>query len=491
MLTFQVEATVTDTKKLLLQGVSDIDLVALDRGWTVVVASTADSALTSFDFTGGQIGEVLDTQRFTDSSGTRTVWDMTFVTLGGSVGLIPATRYEDQAVIYNFTDGGDFAPSGSAGTMAGLGLTLAIEIDSGTFVFAGADGLTSYRFGAGFDLVEEAHFADTSKRFLGDVSAMARAKVEGTDYLFAASAFDAGLSSFRIKSNGALQFIDDVAPADGSGFSKPQALLAVSVEGVDYLVMASAGTSSLTVFSVASDGELHEVEHLLDTLDTRFQNATHIESFVYDDRSFLVVAGSDDGISVLELSASGTLSHMGTLADTYDITLDNASGLAVEVIDGEVVLLVSSDTDHGFTQITIDMSALEAVMRGSAGADWMKGSREADYIDGMDGDDLIEGNSGADVIIDGKGSDVLLGGGGADVFRFVEDNTPDELADLRPNNDMIDLSNYAGINRFSDIDVMDWCDGVMIVVNADIILVRDYSGVTFEVDTFDASNFIF
>ncbi|WP_069299349.1 beta-propeller fold lactonase family protein [Neptunicoccus sediminis] len=491
MLTFQVEATVTDTKKLLLQGVSDIKLVALDHGWSVVAASTADSALTSFDFSGGQIGEVVDSQKFTDSSGTRTVWDMTFATVNGVVGLIPATRYEDQAVIYNVTGGGDFAPATGAGALAGFGLTLAVTTAGGDYVFSGGDGITSYRLGDGFAMDQSGYFKDTAKRFLGDVSALAHLSVAGTDYLFAASAFDAGLSSFRIKSNGTLQFIEDVAPADGSGFSKPQALAAVTVGDAEYLVMASAGTSSLTVFSVSNDGTLREVEHLLDTLDTRFQNASHIESFEYDSRSFLVVAGSDDGISVLELSASGTLNHMGSLADTYETTLDNVSGLAVEVIDGEVVLLVSSDTDHGFTQITIDMSALEEAMRGSAGADRIKGTREADYIDGLAGDDFIEGHSGADVIIDGTGHDVLMGGGGADVFRFVEDNTPDELADLRPNNDLIDLSNYAGVNRFSDIDVMDWCDGVMIVVNGDIILVRDYSSVTFEVDTFDASNFIF
>ena len=389
MLTFQVEATVTDTKKLLLQGVSDIELVALDHGWTVVAASTADSALSSFDFSEGIVGDVIDTQKFTETSGTRTIWNMTFATKGSSVGLIPATRYEDQAVIYNLTGGGEFAPTTGAGAMAGFGLTLAVSTTSGDFVFSGGKGITSYRLGGGFALDQSGYFADTAKRYLGDVSALAHLSVAGVDYLFAASAFDAGLSSFRIKSNGALQFIDDVAPSDGAGFYKPQALAAVTVEGADYLVMAAAGTSSLTVFSVSKDGTLREVEHLLDTLDTRFQNARHIESFAYDSRSFLVVAGSDDGISVLELSASGTLSHMGSLADTYETTLDNVSGLAVEVIDGAVVLLVSSDTDHGFTQITIDTGMLDAMMRGSAGADRMKGTREADYIDGRDGDDLI------------------------------------------------------------------------------------------------------
>nr|WP_325249219.1 hypothetical protein [Amylibacter sp.] len=491
MLTFKIEATVEDTSKTKLQGLSDIALVYLDSGWTVVVASAADSALTTFEFTGGLVGDVIDTQAFTSASGTQTVWNMTFAALGDTVALVPATRYEDQAVVYEMTEAGDFAPTAGAGGMVGFGLTHSVEVDGTVFVFAGGSGVTSYTLSGGFVLTKGATFADTAARHLGDISAFANVTIGANDYLFTASAFDAGVSSFKIKSNGALSLVDEIEPGDFSGFSRVQALTTLTVEGSDFLVMASAGTSSLTTYKINAAGELSETDHLIDTLDTRFQNATLIESFEFDGRSFIVAAGSDDGISVLEISASGALSDMGSLADTYDIALDNISGLAVEVIAGAVVILVSSETDHGFTQITLDMSRLAAAIKGSAGDDTLKGTRDEDVINGMDGDDVIDGHSGDDLIIDGAGSDVLIGGGGADVFQFVEDGTVDELADLRPNNDMIDLSGFAGVNRMSDIDVMDWCDGVMIIVNSDVILVRDYTNVEFTVDTFDASNFIF
>ncbi|MEJ6708910.1 MAG: hypothetical protein QNK92_08955 [Amylibacter sp.] len=43
--------------------------------------------------------------------------------------------------------------------------------------------------------------------------------------------------------------------------------------------MASAGTSSLTVYSVSANGALFETDFLIDSLDTLFQDASVLESF--------------------------------------------------------------------------------------------------------------------------------------------------------------------------------------------------------------------
>jgi Ca2+-binding RTX toxin-like protein len=494
MLSFNISGLVLDGPETELLGLSDIDLIIVGGGWKIVVSSEAEGAITTFGFGDGVLADVIDTVHYGAVSGTRTVWDMTFVKVGDTTVLLPATRYEDQAVIYTLDDRGAFGSGRSPGEMAGIGLSYAATVGGKVFVYTqsiGGNGVTGYAFGDDFGLVEVTQLADTKDVFLGDVSAFASAMIAGQTYLFVASAFDAGLLSYRVTGGGALVLADIVAPGDLSGFSRPQALLALDVGDTHFLVMAAAGSSSLTVFKVQDNGNLVEVEHMLDTSETRFQGAALLEQFQFEGRQFLVAAGSDDGITILEVTGAGQLRLLGVLADTYDITLDNISGLAAEVIGGKVVILVSSATDHGFTQIEVDMGTLETAISGSARGERITGTSGSDIIYGMGGNDTISGRGGNDLIVDGVGSDILIGEGGKDVFRFVQDGMTDEILDLSVGYDQIDLSEYAGIRQFSDIALIDWCDGVMIVVNGDLILVRNQEDHDYAVADFGPWSFIF
>ena len=86
---------------------------------------------------------------------------------------------------------------------------------------------------------------------------------------------------------------------------------------------------------------------------------------------------------------------------------------------------------------------------------------------------------------------MLTGAGGQDVFCFVEDDTWDVITDYGVGYDMIDLRDYAGVSKMSDITLTEDCTGVKISVNDDNILIMNSGLTEYRVSDFTASDFIF
>ncbi len=470
---FNIAGTVVDDLTTELRGLSDIAIVQVSGRWLLVVSAEADSAITTFELASDGAPVFVDSQSFTANSGTRTIWRLNFAQSGGDYLVLPATRYEDQTVFYKLRSTGMLSTPMAGGIAGeGLGTNETVKMGGITYVFAqnyGGQVLTVYRLNADQDLREVQVLTDTNKTFLGDISALEHVSVGSSDYLMVTSAFDAGLSSYRIGSDGRLSLVDTVEPQDGSGFAKAQALAAMEIGGRDYVVLAAAGTSSLTVYQVGPAGKLKETDHLIDSLDTRFQGASVLEAFTFEGRQFLVAAGSDDGITVLELWDDGSLHVEASLADSYDITLANVSGLSVEIINGVPVLFVSSATDHGFTRIELSIGASYRNMHGNFADNTMVGGAGNDKIFAGAGDDLVDGRQGDDWLEDGSGVDRLTGGAGADVFAFVPDGETDVIVDFDPSEDIIDFSSFPKVDSFSDLRIVAGCAGVLIYAGGEFL----------------------
>ncbi len=473
VINFNIAGTVVDDLTTELCGLSDIAIVQVAGRWLLVVASEADSAITTFELGSDGAPVLVDSQSYTANSGTRTIWRLNFAQSGGDYLLLPATRYEDQTTLYKLRSSGMLsAPKAGGIAGEGLGTTETVEMGSNTYVFAqsyGGQVLTVYRLTAVQALVEVQVLTDSKTTFLGDISTLEHVSVGSSDYLLVASAFDAGLSSYRIGSDGRLSLVDTIEPGDGSGFTRAQALVAMEIGGRDYVVMAAAGSSSLTVYRVGSTGKLKETDHIIDSLDTRFQGASVLEAFTFEGRQFLVAAGSDDGITVLELWDDGTLHVEASLADTYDITLANVSGLSVEILNGVPVLFVSSATDHGFTRIELSIGTSYREMRGNFADNTLVGGAGNDKIFAGAGDDLLEGGQGDDWLEDGAGVDRLTGGAGADVFAFVQDGETDVIVDFDPSEDIIDFSKFSNVDSFSDLRILAGGGGVLIYAGGEFL----------------------
>lgn len=517
MITFAVTDVLVDGSTTMLRGLADADFVQIGGSWRIVTAAEADGSISVFDFSAGTISGPLDQVGFFSISGTRTAWDLTIFDAHGEQVIAASTRYEDYTKFYSVAANGDLTREGPA--LAGdLGVTEVVQIGGETYMYAqvrGTQNLTAYRVESSFALTAIQTIADTGSTYLGDITALQTHQIGAAQYLFTASGYDTGVSTYAVASNGTLSLVDTVSPLDGSGFYRTAALEVAEVGTKDFLVAASAGTSSLTVYEIAANGQLTEKSHTIDTLGQRFQDASELTSIQYGGRTYVAAAGSDDGVSILELTEQGTLVFHGTVADTYTTTLDNVTSLDAKVIDGTPYLLVGSGSDHGITSFALtidpntpvdpdpgftpgtpapadpDPNPPSTTIAGSSGSDQLAGNSAAEVLSGLGGNDYLDGGAGNDRIVDGAGTDLLVGGSGADTFVFVQDGATDIVKDFKQGQDRIDLSNLTGVDSISDITMTYDCMGLTLTAAGEQIMLMDQATTRVWIGLFDANDFIF
>ena len=92
-------------------------------------------------------------------------------------------------------------------------------------------------------------------------------------------------------------------------------------------------------------------------------------------------------------------------------------------------------------------------MYGNGGDDRIEGGEGNDFMEGHDGVDTMRGDAGNDRLNGGLGNDNLTGGSGSDKFIFQNYWGNDIIADFENGIDIIDMSQVAGVNSFSDLTV--------------------------------------
>ena len=105
---------------------------------------------------------------------------------------------------------------------------------------------------------------------------------------------------------------------------------------------------------------------------------------------------------------------------------------------------------------------------------------------------MLKGGPGADtIIVDGDEMDVLFGGSDKDTFRFFEsDLGGGTIRDFSDGEDVIDLTQFTGVNSMDDLDIVSHGDNVRIEVSGTdyltTIILSD-----FDMSNLDNSDFMF
>jgi Ca2+-binding RTX toxin-like protein len=344
------------------------------------------------------------------------------------------------------------------------------------------DSLTSARVLGREEASVDTHFKD--------ITALANATIGVRTFIFSASGTEHAITSVRAYDTGALNPVDSLGPSEGLWIAAPTAIEVVVAGGNTYLIVGAAGSDSLSVVKVNAWGGLSVTDHILDDLDSRFQNATDIESVKYKHRVLVLVGGSDDGITLFELTPSGLLFELATITDTFDTTLGDVSAIAAAIIGDEMQVYVGSSTETGITQFTVDLGAFGVLRRGSLEAEWLNGIWADDLLDGFEGDDVLKGNNGDDRLIDGDGRDKLYGGRGEDTFIFVEDGDLDSIKDFEPGRDLIDLSQFEMLYSFEQLTLEQRSYGVVVRANGEALRVESEIS-TLQVADLGADDFLF
>jgi len=362
-----------------------------------------------------------------------------------------AITVENDALVALFENAGTLSRSdafyddhsGFAGDRFSLLATTGTGRDIVVAAGAGYPGLETYLRGSDGSLSPLSARGDTASTYVAQVDMMAAAMVNGQQLVFAASGHESGVSAYRLDSNGGLSHMDSLGAREGIGINAPTALLSTDVGGQPVLVLAAAGSNSISVIGVGSDGHLSLRDHLTDSLSTRFGAVTVMEAIIHDGRTYLVAGGGDDGLTLFTLLDDGRLLVLDALADSTALGLDNVNGLALQMQGDTLHVFASSETEAGLTHATATLSH-DAVQTGGSG------------------NDTLEAADSGSVLLDGAGDDWLGGGAGADVFVLTADGSRDEIHDFDPNMDRIDLQAWEGLTSVAQLEITSTASGAVL-----------------------------
>lgn len=449
MLTCRHVATYGATDQTWLSGLSDLTSAQI-RGQNLLIATTQlrGGGVSSYSFSDPDTPlKRIDTQPFRGGLVYQGDLHLTplsldggnFVHLSGAgkadhlgIGLSPSGALTGFATLF---------ASGSLGTaITAMGQT---GSGAGSLIHAagkGDQGFTVYRIGANGVPVKTSEIAITASGTASGASVdqIVQTEAGGKRFLVAVSGLGDFISTHPLSDTGQLGTSIVHLGAMGAGYGTPTAVEAVQTGGRSFVIVAAAGTSSLTVFRLSTDGTLTPTDHILDELTTRFQNIRALETVQIGNRVLVFAGGTDDGISIFALQPDGRLLHLQTIADNNAMTLADVTDIEAQVVGGRIALFVASGRETGITQLSLDP--------GHPGLTGMAAIRTAT---GSGDDDLLLAQAGTSRLIGGAGDDILIatnraitmeGGPGADTFVPSNFNGKITIADFEPGYDRLDLS---------------------------------------------------
>ncbi|NEY92112.1 M10 family metallopeptidase C-terminal domain-containing protein [Tabrizicola oligotrophica] len=305
-----------------------------------------------------------------------------------------------------------------------------------------------------------ATLADGPKSYLADVADLASVEVAGRSFLLAASALENGISLFEIDSAGAASFVDAIGAADGLPLGGPAALQTVRFGGEQFVLVAATLSASVSVLRINEMGVIFVEDHLIDDRATRFDDVAALDAFPHAGRVFVVAAGSDAGVSVLELLPGGRLSHVTSLALETGAGIGTVTGIEAAVLNGRAAIFLTDAGGTRIHQLEIALAGIGGLV-GAQGGLALGGNLDERLL-GTAAAETLQGGGGDDFLHDGAGNDLLLGGAGADVFVLDRDGSADRIGDFQDGIDRIDVSDWGRIYAASALTINITASGAVV-----------------------------
>lgn len=475
-----------------VSAIYDLQIISAGGTTTLHSASGALGGTTSFSLRQGWQAQF---QSQTAYDGNPTSYS--YVPLGGARVQLSLTRLLDM-----LTEADTVTSGGAKGTpifIRNNGFTgdmvtmLAVDLPGGTCVYAGLNGtsgIASFQLSGTSTLTALANTPDSGALPLADVSALVSVRIGVVNLLVSASAGENGLASFVIAADGSLTPADVLDSRHDLSVSQPSAMTSVVVDGETYLLVVSAGSSSLSVVKLGADGQMQVVDHIIDSLDTRFGGARVVETVTAGDRTFVLAAGNDDGVSLFTLLPGGRLLLIDTLADSASMLLDNVAAITAAVVGTEIQIFISSQTEAGISQFRIDLSTLSPVLTGTGQSDTLNGTGLDDLLAGCGGADQLDSGLGNDILIDGAGADQMTGGQGADIFVMSYDGQSDRIMDFQPGIDQLDLSGWPMFYSAGQTTLTSTVDGCVLQFGAEQLVLTSMAHTPLTIADFPLSSLV-
>lgn len=465
------------------------------------IGSGADGGLTSLSLTEGSAATVVDTQGSTPATGTYGLEALEVVELGGEHHLLTSGRVDDALAFHKLLSSGDMtqkqSPALPASDIGNITQTLQVDVRSASFILTtqwGQTGFDSFLVTSPTGFTFNGHQDASTGHWQGPqaVIEMETVEITGKDFVVTLAQGQFPVQVTQLLESGTFLKKDTAGPSDGLWVTQPSGLEIVESAGRVFVVVGDAGSSSLSVLRLNKYGDLFWNDQTFDTLDTRFQGVTALETFTVAGNAFVLAGGSDDGISLFQIMPDGQLVHRETRADDFTITLADVSSIHAVTVGTEVQVFVGSGSENGLTQFAFDFDKIGESRAGTNTRDILWGTSKDDVLSGLNGNDIVDGSWGNDYISDGTGYDVLRGGPGADTFVFAPDDRRDVVHDFEDGIDKIDLSAFPLLYDISRMQIYQYdAASTMLIYGDDQLLVKGMNGTPVLVADLGNDDFLF
>lgn len=467
--------------ELAYSHITDLSLLTVDGVQMLYSTTQYDGVLNGWDISGAtplQIDSLaLDGGSVAGASATlsalQTGTGITLLSGGGDGGTLQTVDIGSDGTF-------DTATSLTGVSLSGFQNYSTVILGSGVQVvyggIAGGQGIGQITFDATGSITGSTQLSGPTGSYINQISATATVSIGGQTLLLTASGIDNGVSSWLVDAAGALTLGQSLGTTENLWVSAPAVMASTIVGGTSYIVLGAAGSGSISVMEIDASGQMIIRDHVLDTLDTRFDGITALEIVTHNGQTYVIAGGADDGITVFSLLEGGQLLKRAHIEDTTAMGLDNISAIAVTGNGDGLDIYVASSSEIGLTKLRFDTGAAGITTTATLAGGLLAGTAGADIIQGHDGADNLQAGAGDDILRDGAGSDTMTGGAGADVFVLTADDMADTITDFTLGEDIIDLSNWSMLRDVSQLTMTILANGVEIRYGNELLTVLSADG---------------
>lgn len=495
--TFTQHGALHSAEEFGLVGLNDIRIVQGAGRSLLFAATRGDGWLTAYDLgTNPGTANLLQHWRIAPHLLQLETTDLALRNVGGSQQLFMAGLNDSRLTGVRLDDDGfGNAIDGSlAYSATGRNLSGLTEID---LVGDGSTGIGALRGGG---LVSLAFGGGTALGVtnIGQGAAMQGAQAAGITtavhggqtYAFVSYQGADAISMFRMGSNGLFQHVNDVGHPQGLWIDRPGAVTTTTAaDGQLYLVVASSGSDSLSTLKVTSAG-LVPTDHLIDSRDTRFADASHVTSVEVEGQTFILAAGSDSGVNVFTMLPGGRLQHVDAMPASAETPLRGITSLDAMATPDGIRFFVSTEAAPYLAEFSIALPNLGISRHAQMTGGTLNGSVGDDVLAGASGADTLIGGHGNDILLDGANADQLRGDGGRDTFVLVEDGARDVILDFQLGYDRIDLTDFSQLTALGSMTISQRSWGAEFRIGTEVLEVHSADGRSLRAEDFNPANLL-
>lgn len=462
----QFERVVATGTAALDSGIGDTALKTFNGETYLYSMTGVAGGIASWRLTDGAGPQLVDQQHYAGTITFQVDRSGIPVTLGGQNHLILDVDAATGLVSYDLNTNGTIGDLQETGTLTGGGdISAAVQVS-----FGASDLLTLAHTDSG--QIGSYHVnADGSLSVAGTVTGRAdvlQSLQSGSGhFVIAADTASNAITTFSVDQTlGTLSEVQGNTAFETLGINAPTAVEVVQAYGKSWVVVASAGSNSLSVMQLGSDGRLTPTDHVLDSLHTRFESVQDLALIEVNGRVFVVAGGGDDGITLFTMTQDGQLIYLDSYADTLASGLQNVETLSVAHVGDELQIFAASQQDAGLTQLSASVADLGLVRQGFG---TVSGTAGDDMLRGGVLESTLNGGAGDDILITGTSPTTMTGGSGADIFFIRSGSGQTTINDFQVGTDRLDLSDFWLLRTPAQLDFTTTAQGARIEYRGDSI----------------------